>query len=112
MKMGIFKQTKQGEVVPKKAPSGHFIVYVGDEHRRFVLNTKMLNNIEFQFLLDMAVDEYDYNYEGGVHIPCQVAFFQAFLKHIKKGECCSPKWIDSELFQAFEEKLKGLHSNE
>ena len=57
MKMGLFKKTKRGEVVPEKVPAMHFTVYVGDERRRFVLNTKMLNNIEFWFLLHMAAED-------------------------------------------------------
>jgi hypothetical protein len=98
IKLGLSKKIQgHDEMVPKDAQTGYF----GDEHHRFVVNTKMLKHVEFQWLLDKSAQEYGYKYEGGLIIPCKVEFFQRLLKHIKEGGNHSSKWIDWELFQAF-----------
>ena len=62
---------------------GHFLVYIGDEHRRFVVNTKLLKHHKFLELLEKSAQEYDYKYNIGLVIPCTVKYFEHLLKQIK-----------------------------
>ncbi|KAH0880161.1 hypothetical protein HID58_067555 [Brassica napus] len=52
-------------------PRGHLAVYVGDEMQRFVIPTKYLQYPEFKVLMEEVADEFGYEHEGGIHIPCE-----------------------------------------
>ena len=54
----------------KRAPKGHFVVYVGKELKRFVIPLSYLKNSMFQQLLEKAADEYGFDYSNGIVIPC------------------------------------------
>ncbi|KAF3794899.1 Auxin-responsive protein [Nymphaea thermarum] len=64
---------KQAAAVPK----GHFAVYVGDSRKRFVIPTSFLNNPSFQALLRRAEEEFGFEHQSGLTIPCNEAAFQA-----------------------------------
>ncbi|KAL5577410.1 hypothetical protein UlMin_019109 [Ulmus minor] len=61
---------------PKRAPKGHFVVYVGKEMKRFVLPLCYLKNSNFQQLLEKAADEYGFNNMNGIVLPCDESTFQ------------------------------------
>ncbi|KAL7176569.1 hypothetical protein ACSBR2_029992 [Camellia fascicularis] len=67
----------------KRAPKGHFVVYVGSEMKRFVVPTSHLKNPIFQQLLDKAAEEYGFhNNHNRIVLPCDESTFQratAFL---------------------------------
>uniref|UniRef100_A0A6N2MAK1 Auxin-responsive protein n=1 Tax=Salix viminalis TaxID=40686 RepID=A0A6N2MAK1_SALVM len=44
-----------------RAPKGHFVVYVGNEMKRFVVPTSYLKNPIFQKLLDKAAEEFGFD---------------------------------------------------
>ncbi|KAL2460019.1 SAUR-like auxin-responsive protein family [Abeliophyllum distichum] len=57
-------------------PKGHCAVYVGEEHRRFVVPISFLNHPLFQELLHWAEEEFGYNHPmGGLTIPCTEDYF-------------------------------------
>ncbi|CAA0383066.1 unnamed protein product [Arabidopsis thaliana] len=61
-------------------PRGHLAVYVGlEERQRFVIPTKYLQYPEFRSLMDEVADEFGYDHEGGIHIPCEESVFEEIL---------------------------------
>ncbi|CAN6463605.1 unnamed protein product [Victoria cruziana] len=64
---------KQAAAVPK----GHFAVYVGENRKRFVIPTSYLKNPIFQALLRRAEEEFGFEHQSGLTIPCNEDAFQA-----------------------------------
>ncbi|KAL1197726.1 Vacuolar-processing enzyme delta-isozyme [Cardamine amara subsp. amara] len=63
-----------------EVPRGHLAVYVGrEEMQRFVIPTKYLEYPEFRVLMDEVADEFGYEHEGGIHIPCEESVFEEIL---------------------------------
>lgn len=60
-------------------PRGHLAVYVGEEMQRFVIPTKYLQYPEFRTLMDEVADEFGYEHERGIHIPCEESVFEEIL---------------------------------
>lgn len=59
----------------KRAPKGHFVVYVGKELRRFVIPLSFLKNSTFQQLLQKAADEYGFDSQKNIVLPCDELTF-------------------------------------
>ncbi|OAY23736.1 hypothetical protein MANES_18G102900v8 [Manihot esculenta] len=68
----------------RRAPKGHFVVYVGNEMKRFVIPTYFLKIPIFQQLLDEAAEEYGYNYQLGILLPCNESSFINLIAFLKK----------------------------
>ncbi|KAJ8572529.1 hypothetical protein K7X08_009040 [Anisodus acutangulus] len=64
------------EEVGKRAPKGHFVIYVGEELRRFVLHISYLKNPCFQKLLEEAAQEFGFRSPKGIVLPCDECTFQ------------------------------------
>ncbi|KAL4575433.1 hypothetical protein LXL04_022276 [Taraxacum kok-saghyz] len=64
-----------------KDVKGHFAVIAVDEHekRRFVVPVAYLERRSFVRLLERAAEEYGFNYEGAVVIPCKPIELQRLL---------------------------------
>ncbi|XP_057819810.2 auxin-responsive protein SAUR50 [Cryptomeria japonica] len=61
--------------LPLDVPKGHCAVYVGIERSRFVIPTDYLNHFLFGALLEKAEEEYGFDHQMGLTIPCdEVAF--------------------------------------
>ncbi|KAL7588920.1 hypothetical protein Lser_V15G36698 [Lactuca serriola] len=60
---------------------GHFAVIAVDEHeeRRFVVPVAYLERASFVRLLERAAEEFGFNYEGAVVIPCRPSELQRLL---------------------------------
>ncbi|XP_074315110.1 auxin-induced protein X10A-like [Silene latifolia] len=56
-------------------PGGCFSVYVGPERQRFVMKAKYASHPLFKMLLDDAREQYGYNSEGPLLLPCDVNLF-------------------------------------
>ncbi|KAG6779600.1 hypothetical protein POTOM_015993 [Populus tomentosa] len=57
-------------------PKGHFVVYVGETLKRFVVPISYLKNPSFQKLLSHVEEEYGFNHPmGGLTIPCSEEVF-------------------------------------
>ncbi|KAE8716863.1 SAUR-like auxin-responsive protein family [Hibiscus syriacus] len=63
-------------VSSKKVPKGYFVVYVGENQKRFVIPVSFLNQPLFQGLLGMSEEEFGYSHPtGGLKIPCNEDIF-------------------------------------
>lgn len=72
------KKQRKDEGV-RRAPKGHFVVYVGEEMRRFVIPLSYLKDPTFQKLLEKAAEEYMFSRERGIVLPCAESTFRRFL---------------------------------
>ncbi|XP_038874823.1 auxin-responsive protein SAUR50 [Benincasa hispida] len=61
------------------APEGCFTVYVGAERQRFVIRTECANHPLFRSLLEEAEEEYGYNCQAPLSLPCDVESFYNVL---------------------------------
>ncbi|KAK3000190.1 hypothetical protein RJ639_024280 [Escallonia herrerae] len=71
-----------------RTPSGSLAVYAdaGAERRRFVIPTRFLNLPVFVDLLDKAEEEFGYQSNGGLVLPCEAEFFAEILKFLARDE--------------------------
>ncbi|KAH9307600.1 hypothetical protein KI387_035511, partial [Taxus chinensis] len=61
--------------LPTDVPKGHCAVYVGGERIRFIIPTIYLNHSLFRALLDKAEEEYGFDHQMGLIIPCDEVSF-------------------------------------
>lgn len=74
------------EVARKTAPRGHFVVYVGNEMRRFVVPTSFLKSPLFREQLDKAAEEYGFdNNSSRIALPCDVLTFTQLISILQKS---------------------------
>ncbi|KAG8642361.1 hypothetical protein MANES_12G085501v8 [Manihot esculenta] len=66
---------KEGNEGIRRAPKGHFVVYVGDELSRHIVPLSYLKNSTFQQLMQKAADEYGFNSHTSIVLPCDESFF-------------------------------------
>ena len=66
----------------KEVPRGFLAVYVGPELRRFVIPTSYLSMPDFRALMERMADEFGFEQEGGLQIPCEEEDFEEIL-----GKC-------------------------
>ncbi|XVF67855.1 hypothetical protein PTKIN_Ptkin10aG0155300 [Pterospermum kingtungense] len=60
----------------KVVPKGHFVVYVGEAEKRFVVPISILKHPSFRNLLSQAEEEYGFDYPmGALKIPCSEEAF-------------------------------------
>jgi len=71
------------DIVPSDVPEGSFVVYVGDERRRFVIKTKILECHLFQDLLTWSNKKFGYNPDGPLIMDCDVLFFKHLIWFIE-----------------------------
>ncbi|XP_073012180.1 auxin-responsive protein SAUR50-like [Typha latifolia] len=57
-------------------PKGHFAVYVGENRSRFVVPISYLAHPEFQSLLHCAEEEFGFDHDMGLTIPCEEDVFR------------------------------------
>ena len=62
--------------IPVDIPEGHNQVYVGSEQRRFVIPTTYLNHHLFRELLCKAKEEFGFDHQMGIFIPCDKVTFR------------------------------------
>ncbi|GLT61220.1 hypothetical protein SLA2020_339420 [Shorea laevis] len=68
------------DVVPK----GFLAVCVGKELKRFIIPTEYLGHQAFGILLREAEEEFGFQQEGVLKIPCEVSVFQKILKVVEE----------------------------
>ena len=61
------------------APKGHFVVYIGEMRSRYVLPISWLNHKGFQSLLRRAEEEFGFNHDMGLTIPCHEQDFLSLI---------------------------------
>ncbi|KAB5541515.1 hypothetical protein DKX38_014489 [Salix brachista] len=57
--------------LPLDVPKGHFAVYVGENRSRYIVPISFLSHPEFQFLLQRAEEEFGFDHDMGITIPCE-----------------------------------------
>ncbi|KQJ84465.1 auxin-responsive protein SAUR36 [Brachypodium distachyon] len=67
-------------------PKGHLAVSVGPAQRRFVIPTEYLKHQAFAALLREAEEEFGFQQEGVLRIPCEVPAFEAILRAVEKNK--------------------------
>lgn len=77
----------------RRTPTGSVAVYVGQEHRRFVIPTRFLILPVFGALLHEAEEEFGFHTSGGLVLPCEPSFFEEILRYLEE---------DEEKFRSFE----------
>lgn len=63
----------------KEVPKGYLAVYVGPALRRFVIPTSCLSMPDFRVLMDQAAEEFGFDQQGGLQIPCDEEDFTMIL---------------------------------
>ncbi|KAK7401641.1 hypothetical protein VNO78_13272 [Psophocarpus tetragonolobus] len=66
-------------------PEGHVPIYVGDEMERFVVCAELLNHPLFVKLLNDSAQEYGYQQQGVLRLPCRVFVFERVLHALRLG---------------------------
>lgn len=67
-----------------KAPKGHFVVYVGNKMTRYILPTYFLRSAIFQQLLENAADEYGFDCQEKLVLPCDEYSFNGVISTLAK----------------------------
>lgn len=67
-------------------PKGHLAVCVGEEMQRFVIPTEYLGHSAFVSLLRDAEEEFGFQQEGVLRIPCEVGVFEGILKMVENNK--------------------------
>ncbi|XP_059642147.1 auxin-responsive protein SAUR32-like [Cornus florida] len=65
-------------------PKGFLAVCVGKELKRFIIPTDYLGHQAFGILLREAEEEFGFQQEGVLKIPCEVPFFEKILKMVEE----------------------------
>ncbi|KAM0055132.1 putative small auxin-up RNA [Helianthus debilis subsp. tardiflorus] len=65
--------------LPNDVPKGHFVVYIGESRSRYIVPISCLDHPTFQHLLQRSEEEFGFNHDMGIIIPCQeVDFLSCF----------------------------------
>ena len=71
---------------PVDVPKGYIPVYVGPEHRRFVVPTAYLGLPVFKLLLEKAEEEFGFDHQGALTIPCEIETFKYILQFMERHQ--------------------------
>ncbi|CAN8229393.1 unnamed protein product [Cochlearia groenlandica] len=69
--------------LPLDVPKGHFPVYVGNNRSRYIVPVSFLTHPHFQSLLRRAEEEFGFDHEMGLTIPCDELVFQNLTSMIR-----------------------------
>ncbi|XP_057470254.1 protein SMALL AUXIN UP-REGULATED RNA 12-like [Actinidia eriantha] len=69
--------------LPQDVPKGHFVVYVGENRSRHIVPISWLARSQFQSLLKRAEEEFGFNHEMGITIPCEEVVFHSLTSLIR-----------------------------
>ncbi|KAK9099593.1 hypothetical protein Syun_026638 [Stephania yunnanensis] len=64
---------------PPDVPKGYLAVHVGPELRRFIIPTAYLSHSLFKVLLEKTAEEFGFDHEGALTIPCEIETFKYLL---------------------------------
>ncbi|XP_061373296.1 protein SMALL AUXIN UP-REGULATED RNA 51-like [Gastrolobium bilobum] len=64
-------------------PKGHFVVYVGENRSRHIVPISFLTRPEFQTLLHQAEEEFGFDHERGLTIPCKEDTFESLTSMLR-----------------------------
>ncbi|XP_073290787.1 auxin-responsive protein SAUR50-like [Primulina huaijiensis] len=69
--------------LPMDVPKGHFAVYVGENRSRYIVPISFLSHPEFQCLLRRAEEEFGFDHEMGITIPCEEVVFRSLTSMLR-----------------------------
>ncbi|XP_004500950.1 auxin-responsive protein SAUR50 [Cicer arietinum] len=64
-------------------PKGHFVVYVGENRSRYIVPISFLSRPEFQNLLHKAEEEFGFDHDMGLTIPCDQHVFESLTSMLR-----------------------------
>ncbi|KAK1429160.1 hypothetical protein QVD17_11363 [Tagetes erecta] len=82
------------EIVPEDVKEGHFAVIAADdeEERRFVVPLAYLDRPSFRRLLERAAEEYGFDHEGALMVPCRPSELEWMLTQRESGSGDDVSW--------------------
>ncbi|KAK4340411.1 hypothetical protein RND71_041873 [Anisodus tanguticus] len=69
--------------LPIDVPKGHFAVYVGENRTRHIVPISFLTHPEFQCLLRCAEEEFGFDHDMGITIPCEEVVFRSLTSMLR-----------------------------
>ncbi|KAK4744068.1 hypothetical protein SAY87_010380 [Trapa incisa] len=69
--------------LPLDVPKGHFAVYVGHNRTRYIVPISFLARLEFQSLLQAAEEEFGFDHDMGLTIPCEEVVFESLTSALR-----------------------------
>ena len=85
-------------------PEGHVPVYVGEEMQRFAVRAELLGHPVFLELLRRSAQEYGYEQQGVLRIPCPVPLFERMLGYLLESNRRElDDEIEAEILRFFED---------
>ncbi|XWS66847.1 hypothetical protein CRYUN_Cryun05aG0236200 [Craigia yunnanensis] len=83
-----------GKTVSDGVKEGFFTVFAvkGKETQRFVIELDHLTNPAFLCLLDQAREEYGFQQNGALSLPCRPHELQEILEHSKENKADTESW--------------------
>lgn len=82
---GYFDQSSPDfQGLPLDVPKGHFVVYVGESRTRHIVPLPFLSRPEFQTLLRRAEEEFGFDYDNGLTLPCEEVVFQSLMSVLRQ----------------------------
>ncbi|XP_010095663.2 auxin-responsive protein SAUR50 [Morus notabilis] len=69
--------------LPLDVPKGHFAVYVGENRTRYIVPISFLTHPEFQSLLRRAEEEFGFDHDMGLTIPCEEVVFRSLTSMLR-----------------------------
>ncbi|GAA0160080.1 hypothetical protein Leryth_005291 [Lithospermum erythrorhizon] len=76
------KQSYDDQGLPLDVPKGHFVVYVGQNRTRYIVPISILTRPEFQNLLQRAEEEFGFDHDMGLTIPCEEVVFESLTSSL------------------------------
>ncbi|KAL6998801.1 Auxin-responsive protein saur50 [Sarracenia purpurea var. burkii] len=81
--LGKSRQGYDEEGLPVDVPKGHFVVYVGENRSRYIVPISFLTHPEFQTLLRRAEEEFGFDHDMGLTIPCEEVVFRSLTSMLR-----------------------------
>ncbi|KAE8689153.1 Sucrose synthase [Hibiscus syriacus] len=100
------EDSSHGPEPPAGVSKGYLAVYVGPELRRFIIPTSYLSHPAFTVLLEKAEEEFGYDHNGGLTLPCEIETFN--IENIGKGIHKSQKLLSVLDKEAGNQALDGV----
>ncbi|KAM7251856.1 hypothetical protein ACFE04_023739 [Oxalis oulophora] len=69
--------------LPEDVPKGHFAIYIGENRSRYIIPISWLGHPEFQSLLQRAEEEFGFNHDMGLTLPCDEHVFLSLTATIR-----------------------------
>ncbi|KAL2346073.1 hypothetical protein Fmac_000073 [Flemingia macrophylla] len=69
--------------LPQDVPKGHFAVYVGENRSRYIVPISFLTHPLFQSLLRQAEEEFGFDHDMGLTIPCEEVVFRSLTSMLR-----------------------------